>query len=122
MPWNSPIGRPERGALARVLDRLLERAFGKAERDAGVEAALRVERVQQLLEAVLAQDQVLQRQLAVLELDLGEVLAAHRVVARGAPSKPGVSRLDQHAADAVAARLLVDAAEDDEPPAPRRRG
>ncbi len=44
----------EGGAVARVLDRLLERAFGEAQRDAGVEAALRVERVQELAEAVLA--------------------------------------------------------------------
>jgi hypothetical protein len=38
----------ERRAIARVFHRFLERAFGEAERDAGVQAALRVERVQSL--------------------------------------------------------------------------
>ena len=71
---------------------------------------------------ILAQDHVFERQLAVVELDLGEVLAAHRVIARRSRSKPGVFRFDQHAADALAPGLAVDAGEHDEPFAPRRRG
>ncbi len=68
---------------------------------------------QQLAEAVLADDQVLQRQLAVVELDLVQVLAAHGVIGAGDLEARRVA-LDQHAADAFAARLAVDAAEDDE--------
>ena len=81
MPWNSPIGRPNAVRSRSILDRLVERAFGEPERDAGIEAALGVEGVQQLLEAVLAQHQVLERQLAILEADLVQELAAHGVEA-----------------------------------------
>ena len=65
---------------------------------ARVEAALGVEGGQQLAEAVFADHQVLQRQFAVVELDLVQVLAAHRVIgagdreALGAASRPGRSR------------------------------
>ena len=47
--------------------------------------------VKQLAEAVLVDDQVLQRQFAIVELDLVQVLAAHRVIGAGAPRSPGVS-------------------------------
>ena len=70
-------------------------ALGQPQRDRRVEAALGVESVQEPPESVVLHDQVLQRQLAVLEADLGQVLAAHRVIARGALETRRAA-LDQH--------------------------
>ncbi len=78
----------------------------------GLRHALGVEGREQFAEAVLEQ-KVLGRQLAILEADLVQVLAAHRVVGCG-DRKAGRALLDQDAADALAAGLAVDAGEDDE--------
>ena len=65
-----------------------------------------------LLKAVLAQHQILGRQNAILEADLVQVLAAHRVVGAG-DRKAGGAPLDQDAADPLAAGPPVDPGEDD---------
>ena len=51
----------------------LERTFDKSERHARIETTLGVESRKELLEAVLAQDDIFDRHLDVLELDLGQV-------------------------------------------------
>ena len=110
MPWNSPIGRPNAEPLARIAQRLVERALGEPERNAGIEAALGVERRQELLQPAFAEQEILRRQLAILEPHLVQVFAAHGVeFAR--QHEPGRAFLHQHAADAVAARFAVDARE-----------
>ena len=113
MPWKSAIGLPKIGALAHIVHRLVERALRQAERDRRIQATLRIERAQQLAKAVFPDHQIFQRQFAVVELDLVQVLAAHGVVGAGDLEALGVG-LQQHAADALAARLAVDAAEHDE--------
>ena len=113
MPWKLADRAAERLALLGVAHRLFERALGEAQRDAGVEAALRVEGRQQFPEAVLAQHQILGRQNAILEADLVQVFAAHRVVGAG-DRKAGGAPLDQDAADPLAAGPPVDPGEDDE--------
>src|SRR5271166_4193772 len=105
----------ERLALLDVAHRLLEGAFGEPERNAGIEATLGVEGGEQLPEPVLAQYQILRRQHAILEADLVQILAAHRVELAG-DRKPGGALLDQYAADAGAARLSIDPGEDDKHP------
>ena len=105
---------PEGRAVPRILDRFLECTLGQAERDAGVETPLGVECGKQLAESVLAQDHVLERQLAVLEADLGEILAAHRVIACSHVEARRVP-VDQHAPDALAPGPAIDAAEHHEP-------
>src|ERR1700730_9398341 len=103
----------ERSAFLDVAHRFFERTLGEAQGDARVEAALRVEGRQQFAKPVLAQHQVLGRQEAILEADLVQVFAAHRVIGAG-DRKAGGALLDQDAADAGAAGLAVDAGEDDE--------
>src|SRR6185369_11009559 len=67
----------------------------------------------QLAKAVLANHEILQRQFAIVELDLVQVFAAHGVVGTGHLETPGV-RLQQNAADPFAAGPAVDPREDDE--------
>ena len=69
----------------------------------GIEAALGVERREQFLEAAFGEQQVLRRQFAILEPHLVQVFAAHGVEFAG-QHEAGRAFLDQHAADAVAAR------------------
>ncbi len=101
-------------SFAHILDGFFEGSFGHAQRNAGVQATLGVERGEQFLEAALAQDHVLQRHFDVVELDLCEVLAAHGVVTRG-HFETGVVAVHQHAPDAIAARRAVDAGKHHEP-------
>ena len=103
----------EDGALADIVHRLVERALGETERDRRIQAALGVEGRQQLAKAILADDQVLQRQFAVVELDLVQIFAAHGVVGAGHLEALRAG-LEQHAADALAARLAIDPGEHDE--------
>jgi hypothetical protein len=70
------------------------------------EAALGIEGGELLAKAVLVQYQILGRQDAVLEADLMQILAAHRVVVAG-NRKTGGALLDHDAADACAGRLAV---------------
>src|SRR5450755_3681578 len=100
-------------AVSDVVAGFLERALGEPKRDARIEAALGVEGVQQLSKAVLADHQILQRQFAIVELDLVEVFAAHGVVGPGYLETRRI-RLQQNAADALAAGLAVDPREDHE--------
>src|SRR5260370_27878870 len=102
----------ECSAFLGIAYRLFERPLGEAQRDARVEASLRVEGRQQFLKAVLAQHQILGRQNAILEADLVQVLAAHRGV-RAGDRKAGGAPLDQDAADPLAAGPPVDPGEDD---------
>ena len=67
---------------------------------------------EQFAEPVL-QHEVLRRQFDILEADLVQVLAAHRVIGPG-HRKARRALLDQDAADALAAGLFVDPREDDE--------
>ena len=69
--------------------------------------------VKQLAKAVVADHEILQRQFAIVELDLVQVLAAHGVVGPGHLETRRVG-LQQHAADALAAGLAVDPREDHE--------
>ena len=57
--------------------------------------------------------EVFRRQFDILEADLVQVFAAHRVIGAG-HRKAGRAALDQDAADALAAGFFVDAGEDDE--------
>src|ERR1700675_3834846 len=66
-----------------ILTGFFKRPLGQPKRYARIEAALRVEGVQQLAKPVVANHEILQRQFAVVELDLVEVLAAHGVVGSG---------------------------------------
>ena len=68
---------------SRASYRFLERPLRQAERDARVEAALRVEGGQELLEPSSRRITFSSGSSQVSELDLREVLAAHRVIARG---------------------------------------
>ena len=104
---------PNTGAVPDIVAGFLEGAFGQPQRDARIEAALGVEGVQQLAKAVVANDEILQRQFAIVELDLVQVFAAHGVVGPGHLETRRV-RLQQNAADALAAGLAVDPREDDE--------
>ena len=103
----------EHRAVPDVVAGLVERAFGQPERDAGVQATLGVEGGQQLAKAVLADHEVLQRQFAIVELDLVQVFAAHGVIGAGHLEARRVG-FQQHAADALAAGLAVDPGEDHE--------
>src|SRR3546814_13452680 len=69
---------------------------------------------QQLAEAVFADDQVLKRHLAIIELDLRKVLTTHGVVARGDLEARRVP-VEEDTADPLAPGLAVDAGEDHEP-------
>ena len=100
-------------ALARIANSFLEGAFREPERDAGIEAALRIEGAEQAHEAVVAHHQIFERQLAILEANLMQVFATHGVE-RAAHRKTRSILLDQHAADAGAPGLLVDPGEDHE--------
>ena len=94
-PWDAASGLPKDLPPAHVVHRLVERAFRQAERDAGVETALGVEGGEQLAKAVLADDEIFQRQLAIVELHLVQVLAAHGVIGAGdrEPFGPGSTRM-----------------------------
>ncbi len=103
----------ERLAVLDIAHRFFEGALGKAQRNAGVEATLGIEGGEQFAKAVLAQYQIFWWQYAILEPDLVQILAAHRVVFAG-DGKAGGALLDQYTADAGAAGLPVDPGEDDE--------
>ena len=67
--------RPAEGfAVARVADGFLECAFRQAERNARVQAALRVEGREQAHEAIVAQHQIFERQLTGCSHQLGSAL------------------------------------------------
>ena len=105
-------GSAEHAAVLGILHRLFERALGEPQRDRRVEAALGVEGREQFAKAVF-EDKVLRRQFDILEADLVQIFAAHRVIGAG-HRETRRPLLDQDAADALAARLFVDAGEDDE--------
>ena len=90
----------EHGAFADIVHRFVERALGQAQRNRRVQAALRVERGQQLAESVFLDHQVFQRQFAIVELDFVQVLAAHGVVGAGDLETLGIG-FQQNAADAL---------------------
>src|SRR5215470_19788653 len=69
--------------------------------------------VKQLAESVLADDEILERQLAVIELNLVKVLAAHRVIGAG-DREPRRAAFEQDASDPLAPGAPVDPAEDHE--------
>src|SRR5215469_7305535 len=106
---------PERLALLDIAHRLLQGALGETERDARVQTALRVEGREQLSEPVVPYHQIFRRQFAFFEPDLVQVLSAHRVELAG-DREAGGALFDEDTADAGAARLPVDAGEDDEHP------
>src|SRR3974390_418388 len=54
-------------AIARVADGFLESALCQAERNARVQAALRIERREQAYEAIVTQHQIFERQFAIFE-------------------------------------------------------
>ena len=101
---------PEGAAVARVLDGFFQRAFGQTQRHAGVEAALRVECADHLAKATFLENQIFQRQLAVIKANLRQIFAAHGVIARGA-FEAGRAAFDQHASDAAYPRQFVHAGE-----------
>src|SRR6202008_501631 len=103
----------EHGSVPEVVAGFFESDPGKPKRYARIEAALGIEGGQQLAKAVVANHEILQRQFAIVELDLVEVLAAHRVVGPGHLETRRVG-LQQDAADALAAGSAVDPRENDE--------
>src|SRR6202043_2007581 len=104
---------PEHRSVPNIVAGFFKSALGQPERYARIETALGIEGVQQFSKAVVANHKVLQRQFAIVELDLVEILAAHRVVGPGHLETRRVG-LQQNAADTLAARLAVDPRKDDE--------
>src|SRR5882762_7020652 len=88
-------------------------ALGQPKRYTRIEAALRVEGVQQLSKAVVANYEILQRQFAIVKLDLVKIFPAHRMVGPGHLETWRIW-LQQNAADALAAGPAVDPRENDE--------
>ena len=113
MPWKSAIGLPKTVRSRTYLTASSKAPSARPSEIDGLRQRCVLKAVEQFAEAVLAQHQVLQRQFDILEADLVQVLAAHRVIGAG-HRKARRAALDQHAADALAARLAVDAGEDDE--------
>ena len=110
MPWNAADRAPEGRPVAQIAHRFVEGALRHAERNARVQAALRIERRKQPAEAVVAHHQMVERQLAIREPHFVQILAAHGVVAARHGEARRVAR-NQHAADAFAPRQAVDAGE-----------
>jgi len=103
----------EHRSVPDVFAGFFKRALGQPKRYTRIEAALRVEGVQQFSKSVIANHQILEWQFAIVELDLMEVFAAHRVVGPGHLETRRVG-FQQNAADTLAARPTVDPCEDDE--------
>ena len=81
MPWKSPMRRPKAVRSRAYLIASSNAPSARPSETLGLRQRCVLKADSSLLEAVLPQDHVLERQLAVLELDLGQVLAAHRVIA-----------------------------------------
>ena len=99
-PWNSAKRPAELLAHAGVLARPLVAIAAERERPRGVAEPLDVEARHLLLEAAGAEQHVLGRDAAVLEMQLAPLLAAHELLRR-ADGEARRAALDQHRADAA---------------------